>query len=78
MRIAVRMLPAGVGQQRGIVPVRPGQHPVQRDAVPVGHAAALQALLARSTGLDDPVRDLNPDEIGPYPASGTPPAATGD
>ena len=33
-------------QQQGVVPVRRGQHPVQRNAVAVGHAGALHALLA--------------------------------
>jgi hypothetical protein len=38
------------GQERGVVPVRRGQHAVQRDAVPVGHAGALHALLAAVHG----------------------------
>src|ERR1700745_3605396 len=34
------------GQQPGVVPVRRGEHAVQREAEPVSHARALHALLA--------------------------------
>jgi hypothetical protein len=38
------------GQQRGVVPVRRGQHAVRRDAVPVGHAGAFHALFPPVNG----------------------------
>src|SRR2546430_340263 len=34
------------GQQRGVVPVRRGEHPAERDAVPLDHERPLHALLA--------------------------------
>jgi len=44
------------GRQRGVMPVRPGQHPVKRDAVPVGHAGALHGLMGMLGQFDRMIR----------------------
>jgi hypothetical protein len=41
-------------QQRGVVPVRRGQHPAERDAAPLDQSDRFMPSFLRSTGLRTP------------------------